>query len=46
MYAVGMASCSMIYIPSVMKIGIGVQEVLRFFLNNLNGCNGITDGKE
>jgi hypothetical protein len=30
-----------------MTIGIGIQAILRFCLNNFNGCNvGITDGKE
>jgi hypothetical protein len=30
-----------------MKIGTGVQAVLRFCLRNLRGCNvGITDGKD
>jgi hypothetical protein len=46
-YAIEMASCGMIYAPSFMKIGIGVQAMLRFCLISLNGCNvGITDGKE
>jgi hypothetical protein len=30
MYAVEMASCGMIYVPSFMKIGTGVQAILRF----------------
>jgi hypothetical protein len=49
MYTVEMASCGMIYsyLPSFMKIGIGVQAALRFCLRNLRGCNvGITDGKD
>jgi hypothetical protein len=30
-----------------MKIGIGVQAVLRFGLRNLRGCNvGIADGRD
>jgi hypothetical protein len=38
--------CGMIYTPSFRKIGIGVQEILRFDLRSLRGCNvGITDGK-
>jgi hypothetical protein len=46
-YAVEMASCGMIYLPSFMKIGTGVQTILRFFLRNSRGCNvGITDGKD
>jgi hypothetical protein len=46
-YAVEMTSCGMISIPSFMKIGIGVQAILRFCLSKLNGCNvGITDGRD
>jgi hypothetical protein len=30
MYAIDMASCGMIYLPSFMKIGTGVQAILRF----------------
>jgi hypothetical protein len=46
-----MASDGMIYTyihtPSFVKIDIGVQEILRFCLSNLNGCNvGITDGRD
>jgi hypothetical protein len=37
-YAVEMVSCGMTYIPSFVKIGTGVQAIIR-------GCNvGITDG--
>jgi hypothetical protein len=43
MYAVEMASCSMIYLPSFVKIATGVQAILRFCLRNMEG---ITDGKE
>jgi hypothetical protein len=44
MYAVEMASCGIIYIPSFMKNGAGVQASLRFSFGNLRGCNvGITD---
>jgi hypothetical protein len=46
MYAIEMASCSMIYLPSFMKICIGVQAILRFCLRNLRGCDGITDGRD
>jgi hypothetical protein len=47
MYAVAMASCGMTYLPSFMKIGTGVQGILRFRLSNLNGCNaGFTDGRD
>jgi hypothetical protein len=46
-YAVDMASCCMIYIPSFMKIGTGVQAVLKFCLRNLRGCNvGVTYGRD
>jgi hypothetical protein len=45
MYTIEMASGGMIYIPSFMKIGIGVQAILRFRLRNLRGCNVITDGR-
>jgi hypothetical protein len=38
-----MASCGMIYRPSLMKIGARVQAVLRVCVSNLTGCNvGIT----
>jgi hypothetical protein len=41
MYTIGMASDGMIY----MKIGTGIQAIIRFCLSNLRGCNdGITDG--
>jgi hypothetical protein len=37
----------MIYVPSFMKIGTGVQAILRFGLRNFRGCNvGFTDGRE
>jgi hypothetical protein len=36
----------MMYIPSFMNIDTGVQEIVRFFLRNLRGCNiGIIDGR-
>jgi hypothetical protein len=45
MYAVELVSSGIIYTPSFMKIGTGVQAILRFDLRNLRGCNyGITDG--
>jgi hypothetical protein len=45
-YAIKMASCGMIYIPSFMKVDKGVEVILRFCLRNLRGCNaGITDGR-
>jgi hypothetical protein len=44
MYAFDMGSCGMIYIPSFIKIGTGVQQILRFCLRNLRGrIVGITD---
>jgi hypothetical protein len=37
----------MIYIPSVIKIGTGVEGILRFCISNLKGHNiGITDGSD
>jgi hypothetical protein len=43
-YAIEIASCDMIYIPSSMKVDTGVQAILRFRLRNLRGCNvGVTD---
>jgi hypothetical protein len=40
-----MASGCMIYKLHFMAIGIGVQAILRFCLNNLSFCNvDITDG--
>jgi uncharacterized protein YraI len=44
MHAVETASCDMTNIPSLMKIGAGVQAILRFCLKNFRGCNvGIID---
>jgi hypothetical protein len=34
-YAVKNASCGMIFVPSFMKIGTGVQVILRFNPRNL-----------
>jgi hypothetical protein len=43
---VEMSSC-MIFLPTFMKIGAGVQTILRFCPRNLRGSNaGVTDGKE
>jgi hypothetical protein len=43
MCAVEFPSCGMVYIPSFVEIGRGVQ----FCLINLRGCNvGITDGRD
>jgi hypothetical protein len=42
--AVEMDSGGMIYVPSFMKTGTGVQAICRFCLRNLRGSNvGITD---
>jgi hypothetical protein len=39
-----MGSGDAIYIPSFTKIGTGVQEILRFNLDNLKGCHvGISE---
>jgi hypothetical protein len=47
MYGVEMVSRGMIFVPSFMKIGKGIQATLRFCLSNLNDSNvGITNGKE
>jgi hypothetical protein len=34
-FAVEMASCGMVWIPSSMTIGIGVQAIFTVFLRNL-----------
>jgi hypothetical protein len=35
------------YIPSFMKIGTGIQAILRLCRRNLRGCNvGITEGRD
>jgi hypothetical protein len=45
-YAVEMASCGMINIPSFMKTSTGVQAILRFCFRIFRGCSvDITDGK-
>jgi hypothetical protein len=38
-HVVEMASCGMMYVPNFMKIGRGVEGILRFCLNNFKGCN-------
>jgi hypothetical protein len=44
--ATEMVSYGMIHIPSFIKIGAGVQAILRFCLRNLRVCNiRITDGE-
>jgi hypothetical protein len=43
-YVFAMGSCAMIYLPRFMKIGTGVQDILRSGLRNFRGYNvGITD---
>jgi hypothetical protein len=39
MYAVEIPSCGIIFLPNFMKIGTGVQAILRIFLSNLKDCN-------
>jgi hypothetical protein len=35
------------YVPSFMKIGTGVEAILRFCFRNLRGCNdGIPGGRD
>jgi hypothetical protein len=42
-----MDTCGVIRIPSFMKIGTGVQAVLRLWLSDLGGCNvGNTVGED
>jgi hypothetical protein len=46
MYAIEMASRNVIHLPSFMKIGAGVQAILRVCLSILKGCIvGITDDR-
>jgi hypothetical protein len=46
-YAVGIASCGMICLPSFKKNRKGVQATIMFCLRNLRGCNvGIIDGED
>jgi hypothetical protein len=46
MYAIEMVSGGMIYIQSLIKIGSGVEGILKFYLSNLKGSNvGFTDGE-
>jgi hypothetical protein len=46
MFAFEMAACGMIHLQCFMKIGAGVQAILRCVLRNLRGCNvDITDGR-
>jgi hypothetical protein len=42
-----MVLCGMKYVPSFMKAGTDVQEILRFCISNFRGCNiGHTDGRD
>jgi hypothetical protein len=41
-YVVKMASYVMIYVPSFMAIGTGIEATLNFGLRNLRGCNMCT----
>jgi hypothetical protein len=46
-YAAELDSYDMIYTPSFMKIGRGVQETLRVHLGSLRGHNiGISEGRD
>jgi hypothetical protein len=46
-YAVGIALCGVIYVPSFMKIDTGIEAMLRCCHINLKGCNdGTTDGRD
>jgi hypothetical protein len=46
-YAVEITSCSFIYLPSFMKIGTGVQAILRFASEILEAVMlVITDGRD
>jgi hypothetical protein len=46
-YAVEIASSDMVYVPSLMYIGTGVQALLTFCLSNLRYCNvGITEERD
>jgi hypothetical protein len=46
-YIVEMASGDMIYIPSFMTFGSGIEVILRFCVSSLRGCNvGNTDAMD
>jgi hypothetical protein len=47
-YAAEMGSVGMIYIPSFIKIGLGIRAILKgYYLDNIRSCSvGITDGKD
>jgi hypothetical protein len=41
------ASCDVINLPSFLKIGTGIQKILRLRVRNLKGFNvDITDGRD
>jgi hypothetical protein len=46
MYTVQMGSGGMTYLPSFVKVGRGVQEILRFDLRILKVFNVGTDGRD
>jgi hypothetical protein len=42
-YSIEIESGALMYMPSFIKIGTGLQAILRFSLRNLRGCNvGVT----
>jgi hypothetical protein len=46
-YTIEVPSCGMLFLRNFIKIGTGIQTVLRFFLRKFKGYYvGITDGKE
>jgi hypothetical protein len=45
-YSFEMVSCGMIDTQSFMKMGTGIEAILKFYFRNLRGFNvGITDGR-
>jgi hypothetical protein len=42
-YAIKMMLSGMIYVPSFIKIGTGVEAILRYNIRNLRGCNASID---
>jgi hypothetical protein len=47
LYAVEMASPGILYLQSIMKIGTGIQAILRFCLSNWKGrCVRIIDVRD
>jgi hypothetical protein len=46
-YAIEMGLGAVILVPIFMRIGVGIQAILRFRLRNLRGCTvGITDERD